>query len=68
MYSYGDPGAFNPAVITNKEAHMIYGHWVSTCPWFSQINKRKFLPHQPVVLVKCKGKTVALTHNLQKNS
>ena len=24
MYSYGHPGPFNPAVITNKEAHMIY--------------------------------------------
>ena len=26
MYSYGYPGSFNPAVITNKEAHMIYGN------------------------------------------
>ena len=26
MYSYGRPGSFNSAVITNKEAHMIYGH------------------------------------------
>ena len=26
MYSYGHPGLFNPAVITNKEAHMIYGN------------------------------------------
>ena len=26
MYSYGHPGSFNPAVITNKEAHMIYGN------------------------------------------
>ena len=27
MYSYGpDPGSFNPAVITNKEAHIIYGN------------------------------------------
>ena len=25
-YSYGHPGSFNPAVITNKEAHMIYGN------------------------------------------
>ena len=24
MYSYGHPGSFNPVVITNKEAHMIY--------------------------------------------
>ena len=26
MYSYGHPGSFKPAVITNKEAHMIYGN------------------------------------------
>ena len=26
MYSYGHPGSFNPAVITNKEAHMIHGN------------------------------------------
>lgn len=26
MYSYGHPGSFNPAVITNKEAHMIYSN------------------------------------------
>ena len=26
MYSYGHPGSFNPAFITNKEAHMIYGN------------------------------------------
>jgi len=25
-YSYGHPGPFNPAVITNKEACMIYGN------------------------------------------
>ena len=25
MYSYGHHGLFNPAVIANKEAHMIYG-------------------------------------------
>ena len=25
-YSYGHPGSFNPAVITNKEAHTIYGN------------------------------------------
>ena len=24
-YSCGHPGSFNPAVITNKEAHMVYG-------------------------------------------
>ena len=26
MYSYGQPGSFNSAVIMNKEAHMIYGN------------------------------------------
>ena len=26
MYSYSHPGSFNPAVKTNKEAHMIYGN------------------------------------------
>ena len=26
MYSTGHPGTFNPAVITNKEAHMVYGN------------------------------------------
>ena len=26
MYSYGHPGSFKPAVITYKEAHMIYGN------------------------------------------
>ena len=25
MYSYGHHGLFNPAVITNKETHIIYG-------------------------------------------
>ena len=25
-YSYGHPGSFNPAVITSKEAYMIYGN------------------------------------------
>ena len=26
MYSCGHPGKFNPAVITNKEAHMVHGN------------------------------------------
>ena len=26
MYSDGHPGSFNPAVIANKEAHVIYGN------------------------------------------
>ena len=26
MYSYDHPGSFNPTVITNKEAHMVYGN------------------------------------------
>ena len=25
-YNYGHPGSFNPAVTTNKEAHLIYGN------------------------------------------
>ena len=54
-----------PAVITNKEAHMIYEN-KNNESGFSQaasIHKktsRKFLPHQPVVLVKCKGQTETL--------
>ena len=30
MYSYGHPGSSNPTVITNKEAHMIYGNFIFT--------------------------------------
>ena len=26
MYSYGHPGSFNSAIITNKEVHVIYGN------------------------------------------
>ena len=26
VHSYGDPGSFNPAAITNKEAHRIYSN------------------------------------------
>ena len=26
MYSYGHPGSFNSAIITNKDVHMIYGN------------------------------------------
>ena len=26
VYSCGHPGTFNPAVITNKKAHMVYGN------------------------------------------
>ena len=26
MYSCSHPGTFNPAVITNKEAHIVYGN------------------------------------------
>ena len=26
IYSYGHPGSMNPAVKTNKDAYMIYGH------------------------------------------
>ena len=66
MYSYGHPGSFNPAIITNKETHMIYGSMndstmSSQATGFQKKTCRKFLPHQPVVLVKCKGQTEALT-------
>ena len=46
MYNYGHPGSFNPAVITNKEAHIIYGNMNSETG-----------SHQPNVL----GQTEALT-------
>ena len=67
MYRYGHPGSFNPAVITNKEAHMIYGNMnnetgSSEAAGFHKKTNRKFLPHQLVaVLVKCKDQTEALT-------
>ena len=56
MYSYGHFVSFNPAVITNKEAHMIYGNMnketgSSQAASFHKKTNRKFLPHQPVVLV-----------------
>ena len=65
MYSYGHPGSFNPAVITNKEAHMIYGNMEnetgsSQVVGIHKKTSRKFLPHQPVVLVKCKGQIESL--------
>ena len=71
MYSYGHPGSFNPAVITNKEAHMIYGNmnnetWSSQAAGFRQKTSRKLLPHQPVVLVKYKGQTEALTSHFKR--
>ena len=46
-YSYGHPGSFNPAVITNKEAHsdlrkQEQRNWVfRTSCWLSQENKSK---------------------------
>ena len=66
MYSYGHPGSFNPAVITNKEAHVIYGNMnndtrSSQAAGFHKKTSRKFPPHQPVVLVKFKGQTEAFT-------
>ena len=66
MYSYGRPGLFNPAVMTNKEAHMIYGNMnnengSSQAAGFRKKTSRTFLPHQPVLLVKCKSQTEALT-------
>ena len=41
MYNNGHPGSFNPAVITNKEAHMIHGNINFTNCWLSQENKSK---------------------------
>ena len=66
MYSYGHPGSFNPAVVTNKEAHMIYGNMnnetgSSRAAGFHKKTIRKLVPHQPVVLVRCKDQTEALT-------
>ena len=59
MYSYGHSGSFNPAAITNKEAHIIYGNMnnetgSSQAAGFHKTEtSRKFLSHQPDVLVKC---------------
>ena len=66
MYNYGYPESINHAVITNKEAHMIHGNMnnetgSSQAAGFHKKTSRKFLPHQPVVLVECKGESEALT-------
>ena len=64
MYSYVHPGSFNPAAIANKEVHIIYGNnetGSSQAAGFHKKTSRKFLTHQPVVLVKCKGQTETLT-------
>ena len=58
MYSYGHPGSFNSAIITNKEAHMVYGNinnetGSSQAAGFQKKTSRKFLPHQRDVSVKC---------------
>ena len=58
MYSYGHPGSFNSVITTNKEAHMIYANMnnetgSSQAAGFHKKTSRKFLPHQPVVSVKC---------------
>ena len=58
MYSHGHPGSFNPAVITNKEAHIIYGNMKnetgsSQAAGFYKKASRKFLSHQPDVSIKC---------------
>ena len=58
MCSYGHPGSFNPAVITNKEAYMIYENMnnetgPSQAAGFHKKTSRKFLLHQSVMLVKC---------------
>ena len=66
MYGYGRPGSFRQtAVITNKEAYMIYGNMnnetgSSQAAGFHKKTSRKFLLHQPVVFVQCKGDTEAL--------
>ena len=66
MYSYGQRGSFNRAVIRNKEAHTFYGNMnnetgSSQAAGFHKKTNRKFPPHQPIVLVKCKGQTETLT-------
>ena len=66
MYGYGHPGSINPAVITNKDAYMIYGNMNKNtrslqAAGFRKKTRSKILPHQPVLLVKCKGQTEALT-------
>ena len=71
MYRYGLPGPFNPAVITSKEAHMINSNvnnetMSSQAACFHKKTSRNFLPHQPVVLVKCKGQTEALTPHFKR--
>ena len=65
MYSVGQLRSFNPA-ITNKEAQMIYGTIKTEteslqAAGFHKRTSGKFLPHQPVVLVKRKGQTEILT-------
>ena len=69
-YSYGIPGSFNPAVTTNKEAHiMIYGNMnnetgSSQAASFHKKTSRKFLPSSSACCVgheKCVGQTEALT-------
>ena len=71
MYSYGHPVSFNRAVIMNKEAHVICGNMnnetgSSEATGFRKKASQKFLPHQPVVLVKCKGQAEALTPCFKK--
>ena len=57
MYSYGHPGSFNPAVRHNEQRNTN----MNKAAGFHKETSRNFLPHQPVVLVKCKGQTEALT-------
>ena len=65
MYIYGHPGSFNSAVKTNKEAHMSKETSVNNETWCSQAvgfykkTSRKFLPLQPVALVKRKAQSEA---------
>ena len=59
MHSYCHHGSFSLAVITNKEAHLIYGNMNketgSSQAGFHKKTSRNFLLHQSVMLVKCKG-------------
>ena len=54
MYSYGHPGSFNPAVVTNKEAGDLRKHEKrksSQAAGFHKKTSRKFLPQKPVEFV-----------------
>ena len=44
MYSCGHPGTFNPAVITNKEARMVYGNMNKHAGASHALGKKRSLP------------------------